>query len=350
MQLDDSTAVRTIDKSDMLATMEKTIERLAPPANANETCNLAPLEPRNIIFAGVGGSGIVGDVLCDYSRRAIGIPSFVCRASRIPSFVDENTLFIAISFSGDTNETLGMLDQARRAHARLATVTSGGKLHSNSIDEKIPYVEVPRNLIPRVALPELLAATIFVLGKGRVVRDTDSLLEATRAAVRQQIDLVKASVPQSQNKAKQAAAALNDRLPLLIGDEENASVLRRFKNELNENAKVPAFYMAIPEAFHDDIEGFATLRQLSKTQPLFLHSPEESAGETKTVEKLEELLVELGYPPPIAFEGKGTERLGWLLSAITFGDYVSAYLAILRSIDPSTLALIPKFRAIRGQV
>jgi glucose/mannose-6-phosphate isomerase len=308
------------------------------------------MQPRNIVFAGVGGSGIVGDVLCDYSKRTIGIPSFVCRASRIPSFVNENTLFIAISFSGDTNETLGMLDQAKRTGACLAAVTSGGRLHSISFGEKIPYVEVPRNLIPRVALPELVAATVFVLGKGGVVRDTDRLLEATRTAVKQQIDLVKAAVQQSQNKAKQAAVALNDRLPLLIGDEENASVLRRFKNELNENAKMPAFYVAIPEAFHDDIEGFAALRQLSKTQPIFLDSHEESAGEIKTVEKLEELLVGLGYPPPIAFEGKGTDRLGWLLSAITFGDYVSAYLAILRNVDPSTLALIPKFRAIRGQV
>ena len=150
--------------------------------------------------------------------------------------------------------------------------------------------------------------------------------------------------------AKQAAMALEDRLPLLLGSEENASVLRRFKNELNENGKVPAFYFVLPEAFHDDIEGLSTLNRLCKTQPLLLRGQKESAAEKRTVDKLEELLVELGFPTPIRFQGKGEDRLGWLLSAIIFGDYASAYLAVLSDVDPSSLTLIPKFRAIRGQV
>jgi hypothetical protein len=70
----------------------------------------------------------------------------------------------------------------------------------------------------------------------------------------------------------------------------------------------------------------------------------------KTASNLEKLLVELGFATPISFEGLGNDRLGWLLSAIIFGDFASAYLAILRDVDPSSLNLIPKFRAIRGQV
>jgi len=334
----------------MLATMQRTPERLNPPENAKETCSLTPKQPSNLVFAGVGGSGIVGDVLTDYCRKRVGMPSFVCRSPKIPSFVGEKTLFVAISFSGDTNETLGMLDQAKLTGAQLVAVSSGGKLLSLAREEKIPYVEVPRNLIPRVALPEMIAATVFVMERGGIIDDARKLLEAAQTAVRDQTKLVKASIPQEQNTAKQAAVAINNHLPLIVGSEENSSVLRRFKNELNENAKVPAFYMALPEAYHDDIEGFATLTQLSKTQPIFLRGHEETSGDIRTAEKLMELLVDLGYPKPIPFEGNGTDRLGWLMSAIAFGDYVSAYLAILRGIDPSSLALIPKFRAIRGQV
>jgi glucose/mannose-6-phosphate isomerase len=334
----------------MLAMMEKTAERLTPPSNASETCHNVAEGARNVVFGGVGGSGIVGDILSDYCRRTTGIPAIVCRASQIPSFVGRDTLFVAISYSGETSETLGMLDQAKRARARLAAVCSGGRLLSLSRREEIPYVQVPQNLLPRVALPELLAATAFVIEKGKIIESSESLLKATRKAVADQIRAVKASVPVGQNMAKQASVALKDRLPLLIGSEENASVVRRFKNELNENGKAPAFYLLLPEAYHDDIEGLSSLGQLCRTQPLLLRSQEETGGETKTAEKLEELLAELGFPPAVVFKGLGTNRLGWLLSAITYGDYVSAYLAILKGVDPSSLALIPKFRAIRGQV
>ena len=351
MELDDVAAFRIIDKSGMFALMGKTAEHLTPPPDANETCHAEPLEEiENIVFGGVGGSGIVGDVLSDFCRTTIEIPTVVCRATKIPSFVEKNTLFIAISYSGETNETLGMLDQAKRAGAHIRTVTSGGRLLALSQAERIPYAEVTANLLPRVALPEMLGATMFVLGKSNVLQDCVGVLRNAGSSVNAQIDQVKPSVPLRQNRAKQAAMALKDQLPLIIGNEENASVLRRFKNELNENSKVPAFYYALPEAFHDDIEGLNTLNQLCKTQPLILRSQLESPGDTKTADGLEELLVELGFPSPIVFRGVGEDRLGWMLSAIIFGDYVSAYLAILRDIDPSSLALIPKFRAIRGQV
>jgi len=334
----------------MLAVMEKTVDRLAPPPEANATCTMSLETPQNLVFGGVGGSGIIGDILSDYCRTTIGIPSFVCRAQQIPTFVGKNTLFIAISYSGETNETLGMFDQAKRAGARLATICSGGSLLSLSRREKIPYLKVTEGLLPRVALPELLGATIFVIEKANILGHSGKLLQSTREAVATQIEALKRSVPLKENTAKQAAMAFEDRLPLLMGSEENASVLRRFKNELNENGKVPAFYLILPEAFHDDIEGFSTLNRLCKTQPVLLRGQKESAAEMRTVDKLGELLVELGFPTPIAFQGRGNDRLGWLLSAIMFGDYVSAYLAVLKDIDPSTLALIPKFRAIRDQV
>ena len=193
LQLDNTTAFQTIDKSNMLAVMEKTDERLAPPSDANATCTLSPEAPESLVFGGVGGSGIVGDVLSDYCRSTIGIPSFVCRAQQIPNFVGKNTLFIAISYSGETNETLGMLDQAKRAGAQLATVCSGGSLLSLSRREKIPYVKVAEGLLPRVALPELLGATIFVMEKANIVGDSGKLLQSTGEAVTLQIGALKRS-------------------------------------------------------------------------------------------------------------------------------------------------------------
>ena len=154
----------------------------------------------------------------------------------------------------------------------------------------------------------------------------------------------------AKNQAKQMAVALKDHLPFLLGSENNSSVLRRFKNELNENSKVPAFYFTLPEAYHNDIEGLKTLTNLSRPQPILLRSQNQTEGEEKTQKSLVELLSQLGFARTLSFEGAGEDRLGWLLSAITFGDYVSTYLSVLRNVDPEKLFLIPSFKAARGQV
>ncbi len=339
-----------VDQSDMLAAIERTPDRLVPSSNADSTCRIRFQTPMNIVFGGVGGSGIVGDILTDYLRSEVGIPVAVCRSVGMPRYVGKNTLFIAISYSGDTAETLGLFEQAKRNGANVAVVCSGGKLLATAQSQGIPYVKVDGGMPPRLALPELVAALAYVLGQGGVLKDTQKLLETASRSVRQIISSVKPSVPLTKNQAKQMAVALKDHLPLLLGSEDNISVLRRFKNELNENSKVPAFYLALPEAYHNDIEGLRMLTELSRTQPILLRNQNQMGGDERTEKRLVELLSQLGFARAISFEVVGEDRLGWLLSAITFGDYVSTYLSVLRDVDPAKLFLIPSFKAARGQV
>jgi len=350
LTLNDGAAIRMIDESDMLSVMQRSPDRLRPPADAEATCHIDHESPMNIVFAGVGGSGIVGDILADYCRDAIHVPTIVCRSLEIPKFVDKNTLFVAISYSGETRETLGMFEQAKDTRARLAVVSSGGKLLSSARANDIPYVKVTGGMLPRVALPELIGAVMHVLGEAKIIASSRKLLEFASMSMRRLIDSVKASVPLEQNPAKQAAVALVGCLPLLIGNEENVSVLRRFKNELNENSKVPAVYFTLPEAYHDDIEGLKALSDLSKPQPVILRSYSQRPHEQLAATKLLEMLAQLGFPQPLFFSGMGDGRFEWLISAITFGDFVSFYLAVLEGVDPSKLSFIPHFRAIRGQV
>jgi glucose/mannose-6-phosphate isomerase len=304
----------------------------------------------NIVFGGVGGSGIVGDILTDYLRSELDIPVAVCRSVRIPRYMGKNTLFVVISYSGETGETLGMLEQAKDSGVNVVVICSGGKLLSIARSEGIPHVKVEGGMPPRVALPELVAALTYVLGQGDVLKDSQRLLDTASRSVRQIIGEVKPPVPVTKNRAKQMAVALKDHLTLLLGSENNSSVLRRFKNELNENSKVPAFYFTLPEAYHNDVEGLKTLAELSRPQPIVLRNQNQTGGEERTEKGLVELLSQLGFARPLSFEGVGDDRLGWLLSAITFGDYVSTYLSVLRNVDPVKLSLIPSFKAIRGQV
>jgi glucose/mannose-6-phosphate isomerase len=302
------------------------------------------------VLAGVGGSGIVGDILADYCRDAVPIPIIECRSVKIPAFVGPKTLFVSISYSGETTETFHMFEQARLAGASLVAVCSGGKLLETSQAKGIPYVRVKASLLPRVALPEMVAAVTHVLGEAKIIAEPRRLLERAAASMTETIREVRSTVPLTQNKAKEMAAALVGRLPILIGGEENVSVLRRFKNELNENSKVPAFFYTIPEAFHDDIEGFRSLAQLTQPQPILLRGLSEGEEEARLRESLADLLTKLDFSSPLSFSGLGKGRFEWLLSAITFGDFVSFYLAMLNGVDPSKLNLIPRFRQIRGQV
>jgi glucose/mannose-6-phosphate isomerase len=349
MILDDAIAIGKVDRSGMLALMERTSDRLAPPSDSNATWRKDFDRPLNVVIGGVGGSGIVGDILVDYSRERIDVPVSVCRTLRIPQSVGRKTLFIAISYSGETRETLHLLAQAKRSGAQIATIGSGGQIISQSRAESIPHLEITAGLLPRVALPELLGAAVFALERAGLVSDSLELLANARHSLAAEIEKVKPTVPVEANYAKQVAQALEDKVPLLIGGEENRSVLRRFKNELNENSKMPAFYYTLPEAYHDDVEGLRGLCQLAHVQPVLLRSYEEVEGQRRTRERLLTILRELGFPAVLPFEGIGLERLSQLITAITFGDYVSVYLAILRGVDPSELTLIPKFRdAMRG--
>jgi glucose/mannose-6-phosphate isomerase len=349
MNLDDLTALRKIDQSGMLSVMERAPERLAPPADAAATCSKRMNRPLNVVFGGVGGSGIVGEILTDYSRAAVDAPVSVCRSVQVPRFVGKGTLFVAVSYSGETEETLTLLDQAKQKGAEVVTIASGGRLNAQSRQQGIPYLKVPEGILPRVALPELLAAAVFVLESAELLRDSEKILGRSAGLLKTQIASISQTAPLQRNKAKQMAHALADKLPLLIGNEENTSVLRRFKNELNENSKMPAFYYTLPEGYHDDVEGLKALNQLSRTQPILLRSQEGLEGQRRTREKLYALLAELGFPTVLEFEGMGGDRLGQLLTAVTFGDFVSVYLAALRGLDPSKLELIPRFReAMRG--
>ena len=347
MRLDDATAIENVDRSGMLYLMEKTPDRLTAPSDWLSTCGKDLERPSNVVFGGLGGSGIIGDIMADYLRELTDIPVSVCRTTRIPRIVGKKTLFVTVSYSGETQETLDLFAQAKAMDMMMVSIGSGGQLISQSRREGIAHLRVIADLPPRVALPELVAAAVFALERAAVIKDASKLLSETSRWLSVQIGRLKPSIPSEENYAKQMAQALDGKIPLLMGDEENVSVLRRFKNELNENSKVPALYYTLPEAYHNDVEGLRVLGQFGHVQPVLLHGHAELEGQKHTHEKLIAVLRELGFPATLPFEGLGNDRLSYLLTAITFGDYVSAYLAVLRGIDPSEPTLIPKFKEAR---
>jgi glucose/mannose-6-phosphate isomerase len=343
MILDEIDAYRRFDRSGMLVEIRNTPRRLRVPKDASMT--LPDLvKPEKVVIGGMGGSAIAGDVVADYMRTESEIPITVCRTLHVPRFVNERTLFVAISYSGETRETISLLKQAEARRAMIVSICSGGALLSNSLVKRTPHIQVRQGLPPRVALPELLASLLLVLEKSSILKNIDGLLESLSKALETQIERIEQTKPFDENQAKHFAVKLLNRVPLLIGPEEMVSVLRRFKNELNENSKMPAFWFSYPECYHDDVEGLKMLREVCAAQLIFLMTTEHGS-QIRTREILFKLVNDLDFPPILKFGGIGENFLSELLTAITFGDYVSIYLAILRGEDPTRLTQIPQFRA-----
>lgn len=344
MILDDRETYHKFDRSGMLGQMRDTPRRLRTPKTIALPEHLA--KPENIVIGGVGGSGIAGDIIVDYMRPESEIPITVCRALQVPGYVNENTLFVAISYSGETRETIGLFEQARERGAKVVSICSGGTLLSKSLAAKVPHLQVITGLPPRVALPELLASLLLVLERTSILRNVDEILKIASKSLETQIEKIEPTKPIEENMAKQFAQKLTNCVPLLIGPEERASVLRRFKNELNENGKIPAFYLSYPECYHDDIEGLKSLHELFTAQPIFLMTKNNTIGQNRARESLFNLVDDLGLPSILTFQGIGETLLCELLTAVTFGDYVSVYLAMLRGVDPTGLTQIPRFRTM----
>jgi len=344
--LDDGEALVRIDRSGIFQLMRQTPSRLKPPPDATAGYGTPYSEVSNVVLAGLGGSAIAGEIVSDYCRTTTDVPVSVCRTVHIPKWIGKETLFAAISYSGETIETLGQLDQAAKRGAKLAAISSGGELLSRAKERAIPHLRIPSNIPPRVALPELTAAVMFTLGSASILKNTQELLSGAASRVNDLINQSGPEVPSTKNQAKKWALALHDKLPLIVGDEEYGSVLRRFKNQINENAKMPAFYYTLPEGVHNDIEGLAALSKLASIQLILLRTLEASEGQRRTRDELIRSLGDMGFPPVLEFQGFGPSKFSELFTAVTFGDFVSVYLAALRGVDPAELTLIPKFRAV----
>jgi len=330
----------------MLSLMAKTPDRLVAPQNADTTCDLKVDHLDNVLFIGMGGSGIAGDILTDCARDVASVPLGILRGLRLPAYVGKRTLCIAISYSGETHETNTLLEQATKREAKIGVISSGGRLLAKAQQTGFPYLRIPSGMPPRVALPELIAASVFMLSHASVFEDAARMLSEARSAVADRIETIKPQTSLEKNSAKQLAQVLVDRLPLIIGVEEDGSVLRRFKNELNENSKMPAFYYVVPEAFHDDVEGLKALKTLANVQTVFLRNENWLAAQGGAQQRLADLLEELGFSRAVEFGGQGQGRLSQLLTSVVFADYVSVYLAALRGVDPSELNVIPGFRKV----
>lgn len=297
-----------------------------------------------LMISGMGGSGMVGDIVAEESRQSLGIYGFSVKGYEIPKVPTENTYCLCVSYSGNTEETLSVYKECRSQGISCAVISSGGKLTELARADGVPVFSVPSGYPPRAALPLLLSAAFRFLAWGGWKANLDHLREASELLQKKRHSYLPESLL-AHNSAKQIALKLQGKIPIIAGAAGICYVAAlRWRAQLQENSKVAAFDLCLPEANHNAIVPLAEMR---KGEFPFVMVMTRDAGDSPRMTKrldITKSLVATHLEGAVDVWSEGNSPFARLLSLIYLGDYVSLYLALLRGVDPTPVAPIDKLK------
>lgn len=306
---------------------------------------MPPTALHNIVLAGMGGSALAG--LLSTTWPDYSVPFEICRQYDVPNHVDKHTLFIASSYSGNTEEVLSTLGQAKERGATIVCMSAGGKLQEAAQQNNYPFVLLPKAGQPRFAVPGGLKAYVAVLERAGFVNtaQAEKTIQESAAFLRESISNWVPEVPTKQNPAKQLALELMGKSVVVYAGPKLFPAAYKWKISFNENAKNVAWCNEIPEFNHNEFLGW-TSHPLKKPYAVVdLRSAREHPRVQKRFEATERLLSGK-RPAPEVVEVQGTDDLQQLLWAVAFGDFVSIYLALLNGLNPTPVDAIEKFKKL----
>lgn len=291
--------------------------------------------PDKVVICGMGGSAIGGDILRAWLRDRIKIPLEVVRSYHLPAYVDEKTLVMAVSYSGETEETISCFVEALKRGSMVIAVTSGGLLGYMASEAGIPLFKAPSGRPPRTALAYLFTPLAIALSKlGIEVDLEDELNEAVKNMIRLREE-ISPKVPLELNIAKKLALEISGLIPVIYASTEYYPIAFRFKTQLNENSKYPAKCDELPELNHNDIVGWDAPMELTKKfLVIMLMGGDEPMPIKRRIEVTKDIVRRKAHRV-VVLEGRGLSRLSRMLSLLYVGDFTSYYLALLRGVDPS---------------
>lgn len=347
--LDDLEYMRKLDKSNMLQFLRRFPEdcrRAVEITKKADLSDLADLQFSSVVFVGMGGSAIGGQLISDWLRDKASIPMYVSKGYRIPGFIGSETLVFAVSYSGNTEETLLVFKEARERGAPVICVTSGGRLLELSNERQLPYILLPEGMKPRAAIPFQLFTLVTALKSlGLINNSWEEIDESIRVVSTLRDELVE-EVTANSNLAKRLALELRNKVPFIYGSEFFEGVAYRFGTQMNENGKVPASSGVFPELFHNAPLGSEGPDEvLDPLGMLIIRDLEEAEQETRKIEGFKAMFEDrVGKMVEVESRGKG--RLARMLSVLYLGDYVSVYTGILNGKDPSSMEAIDKLKSL----
>lgn len=282
-------------------------------------------------ITGLGGSGIGGTIAAGFAFTQSAIPVTVSKGYSLPAWVNNRTLVIACSYSGNTEETIHAFELAHKAGSTLVCITSGGELEKLGKQKNATVITIPGGFPPRTCLGYSLVQLLKVLEVyGCIATGIENhLLAAARLLENEKTNI--------QKEAKELAIFFKDKLPVLYASDSYAGVIERWKQQLNENSKVLCYFHVVPEMNHNEMVGWRDGNE--NTAVLFFKSDDDDKRNVKRMEICEDVISK--YTPALREHHlKGENRLEKTLYSIYVGDWVSLYLAEMRGMDPVEIKVI----------
>jgi glucose/mannose-6-phosphate isomerase len=302
----------------------------------------------HVVFCGMGGSGVVGDVVVAVGTATMPVPIVVLRQYRTPGFIGPRSLVFAVSFSGDTEETLAMATGAADAGAQLVTISGGGALEAIGRARGVLHLPVVDDVPgPRFALGAMVAPAFVTLFKMGMLPEAHAGLVKAQEQLARRRDECVPEVPAPKNPARELARRIDRTIPLIYGRGGLGGVAAlRWKQSVNENAKAPAFWNQYPELDHNEICGWGQHGDVTRqvfTLVELEHGMEHARLTDRSVAT--RALVEETVAQILTVSAAGEGRLAQLLDLIHVGDWTSVYLALANDVDPGPIDAITQLKA-----
>ena len=339
----DPDAIAAVDTSDLLTDIVGLPEHLRDAKWKVESAQLSPWDsPGGLIVAGMGGSGVGGllarAMLGDHASR----PILSVREYGLPAWTTPDTTVLCASYSGNTEETLACYEAAGALGARRVVVTSGGRIAELARAEGVPVIPVAGGFQPRAAVAYMTVAALEVAGLCGAGPRMGSEIDVAADHLEQLVVEWGAEGPED-SESKTLARALADSVPVIAGAGLTQPIAYRWKCQINENAKTPAFHAELPELDHNELVGWQGAAALGRFAAVFLDDTDTHPRVQARIALTRELVAEQATGTFVV-ASRGVTAVERVFSLVLLGDLVSLYLAVLRGVDPTPVDVIEELK------
>lgn len=336
--LDDQ--IKNIDKENMRELLVNFSEQWEKAIDITNDLSLTvdTSKINKVCLIGMGGSAIGADLIRTYSYSKCELPIQVVRHYNIPAWIDEHTLVITCSYSGNTEETLSALSQAQQKDAQIIAVTSGGELMVEASKNDYDYIKIPGGLPPRAALGYSFIPLYRIFQELGFIDPPEEELADTVRLLDEQGTLL---ADPDESEAYLLAKKLSETLPVIYSDSTMMEPVNlRWRGQFEENSKTLAYGNALPELNHNEIVGWDKITHLTGRLSVVILSDSDDHAKVKRRMDITEELINDHAADVHTLKSRGEHDLTRMFSLIQVGDWVSYYLALLNEADPTPVAKI----------
>jgi glucose/mannose-6-phosphate isomerase len=304
---------------------------------------LAGQQCSRVVVCGMGGSGIAGDVLVALAAPRAGVPVQVVKGYTLPEYVGASTLVFAVSCSGRTEETLAAAEEARDRRARVVAVSGADELAARATAAGWPLVPVPSDIPqPRAAFGALSVPPLVVLERLGLVQGMQGLLRDAVQVTAESRDLL----VKEKSAAQELAKRIGRTIPLVHGTPGPTGVAAiRWKTQVNENAKSPAFFSLQPELSHNEVAGWGQHGDVTRQAitAIVLRYPGEHPRVSRRIQLVEQLMTEV-VADVLDVRTDAVSDVAALFDLSLLGDFVSLHLAASEGVDPGPVPVLSELK------